>query len=66
MLDWLLYHDVLAKFSARHWVQRTRGQEECAEDDQIRKRAFSLPERSKVLFSTITRSNKLINNRLLA
>ena len=53
VLDWLLYHDVMSKFSSQLWIQRTTGHEECAQDDQIRKRALLLPRRSKVYYLSL-------------
>jgi len=48
LLDWLFYHDALARFSTRHWVKITPSMEECTKDNHIRRAALLCGSSSKV------------------
>lgn len=49
ILDWVYYHDVLSKFSVRHYKQRTIGQETCARDKYIMYKQFASPKKTTIL-----------------
>jgi hypothetical protein len=36
LLEWIFYHDALARFSVNHWSQRNAGMLACMEDHRVR------------------------------
>jgi hypothetical protein len=48
LLDWVFYHDVLYKFSIRHWTQRVEEQRQLAKETKIISKQIYSPLRSVV------------------
>ncbi|OCL14685.1 hypothetical protein AOQ84DRAFT_384532, partial [Glonium stellatum] len=49
ILDWVYYHDVLSKFSVRHYKQRTIDQVTCAKDKYIMYKQLASPRKTMIL-----------------
>jgi hypothetical protein len=65
ILNWMFYHDVLNKFSARHWGHRTSIMMGCAQDNYIIKAALQSGTASKVANSKpLYLSSSLTGHRL--
>jgi hypothetical protein len=48
LLDWLFYHDALARFSTRHWLKTPPEMEGCTRNNQIRRAVLLCGNSSKV------------------
>ncbi len=48
LLDWVFYHDVLYKFSIRHWTQRVEEQRQLAKEPKMISKEMYSPLRSVV------------------
>ncbi|KAH8694085.1 fungal-specific transcription factor domain-containing protein [Talaromyces proteolyticus] len=60
LLDWVFYHNVLYKFSIRHWQQRTVEQERIANREMVISQAIFNPNRH-IIQSTLGCSLELLN-----
>lgn len=48
MMDWILYHDVMYKFSIRHWASKNEDQVSLAAQMKVISKAIFSPERQAV------------------
>ncbi|EED13541.1 conserved hypothetical protein [Talaromyces stipitatus ATCC 10500] len=60
LLDWVFYHNVLYKFSIRHWLQRTMEQEIIANREMVISQAIFNPNRH-IIQSTLGCSLELLD-----
>ncbi len=53
LLDWVFYHDVLYKFSIRHWTQRVEEQRQMAKEPKMSSKEIYSPLRNIVRISSL-------------
>jgi hypothetical protein len=52
MVDWIFYHDVMYKFSIKHWQTKNDDQIQLAAQEKIISKAIFSPERQTVSLFT--------------